>query len=85
MTTQTFIIFQHEVLGHLYLWNGKYPVGITGGWDFEQDPWHPSAELSPEEEKVFKSLESSKARGFEFKERGRFNIIKRINVEIYDN
>jgi hypothetical protein len=83
MKTQIFILFQHEVLGHVYLWNGKYPVGVTGGWDFDQDPWDPAGQLNPEEEKFFKALEDSKTRGFQFKNRGRFNIIKRINVEIH--
>jgi hypothetical protein len=80
---QTLILFQKECTNDFYLWNGVYPITITGGWENnDSPPWNPQAEISEKETELFKKLEGNKARGFETKERGRFTIMKRINIEI---
>ena len=83
--TITLIIFQHEVnKENVYCWNGIYPVGLMGGHKKQSDAWDLNGEITEEETKVFKTLERNKARGFEIKNRGRFIIIKRINIEVDD-
>ena len=80
--THTFIFFQHEVnTENVYCWNGVYPVGLMGGHEIQFDPWNPKGEITEEETKVFKTLETNKDRVFSFKDRGRFIIIKRLKIE----
>lgn len=78
----TLVLIQYEGSGALYLWNGKYPVGVTGGHEFSQGPWHPSAEMTDKEIEIFTALETNKKRVIEFKDRGRFNVLSRTKAEI---
>jgi len=83
--TVTLITFQHEVnKENVYCWNGLYPVGLMGGHKKQSDSWNLDGEITEEETKVFKALETNKDRVFSFKDRGRFNIIKRLKIETDD-
>ena len=82
--TQTLILFRHEVHDHFYLWNGKYPISIDGGYEnHSQPPWSTNVreDLPEKEIALFKKLEKNKQRVFELKGRGRFCIINRVNIE----
>jgi hypothetical protein len=79
MLMSTLIIFYNiRTLAH-YCWNGAYPVGIDGGVR-DSPVWHPRAELSEKETAFFKALETSKKRGFELKDKGKFAILQRIKT-----
>jgi hypothetical protein len=78
MQSTTLILFEHESLGDVYLWNGDYPVHILPY--LSSTLWTPNGDISQKEHELFKSLETSKKRGFELKDRGRFNILQRIPV-----
>jgi hypothetical protein len=84
MTKQILITFQDEKTGDLYLWNGKYPIGLSGGWDTSQKPWHSKGTFSQKEADFFKELETNKARTFTVPSKGKFKILNRLNVEIHD-
>jgi hypothetical protein len=73
------IIFQHIVTQQTYCWNGEYAVGLLGS---QQDLWNPKGELTDKEEDLFKSLEGTKKKSFEFKDRGKFTILHRLKVDI---
>lgn len=78
------ILFKHQVHSdQYYLWNGFYPVNITGGWpSIDSPPWNINAEVSPEEYTLFRSLETSKKQVFTIKTRGTFQVLKRIPIPI---
>lgn len=90
--TKTLIIFRHEVnTENVYCWNGTWPVLVSGieGWNGntvskQEDGSIGPPPLNEKEEKVFKLLEGNRNRIFQFKDRGRFEIIQRIKINVDD-
>ena len=87
--TQTLILFRHEVnTENTYCWNGTWPVLVVGteGWNGNtaiklEDGTIGPPPLNEKEEKTFKLLEENKSRVFQFKDRGRFQVIQRVKIE----
>lgn len=75
------VIFQNVATYDTYCWNGHYPVGVT---PYTQ-AWNTPAEVTDQEVRLFQALETSKARTFELKERGKFSIISRVKLPEDDN
>lgn len=90
---KTLIIFQHAVnTENVYCWNGEWPVGIlpnSDAWNgtelFEQAGGKYGTNPLTEEEKIlFEDLALNKKQTFALKNRGKFNILKRIKIETDD-
>lgn len=84
MTPQTLVTFQDEKTGELFLWNGKYPIGLSGGWNTSQKPWHAKGTFTQKEADFFKELEGLKTRTFTVPSKGKFKILNRLNTTIHD-
>ena len=76
----TLIIFYNIATYVYYCWNGVYPICLNGGTEINSVMWHPQGELTEKEMTFFKELETSKKRGFELKDKGKFAILQRIKT-----
>lgn len=72
---QHWILFYHESTFEYYLWNGKYPIGITPNgksWCDIND-----IKVTEDELKAITSVIGTRKQSFKIKNRGTFRVAKK--------